>query len=214
LIQGQDLNVQGNKVWDWPGLNYLQFAVRLRKSNLYTVDDTLNRAAIKMLIEAGAATTPALSEAITTLPCQMIALFLEHGADPNTHGFAYGAALLFSAMGTEKELNDIGILLIKKGANVNATNDYGQTPLMFAARNAGTSAQWNDVWRVVRFLLEHGKADYNLSRADGTSFPAIIREIRTEAAEKNISMAPDFYAIVDWLKKHQVDTAPIAHNKQ
>jgi hypothetical protein len=210
LVRGRDLNIQGNKVWDWPGLNYLQFAVRLRNSNLYTVDDTLNLAAIKMLIEAGAATTPALSEAITTLPPQTIALFLEHGANPNTHGYADGAVLLFSAIGTEKELNDIGILLIKNGANINAKNAYNQTPLMFAARNAGTSPLWNDAWRVVRYLLEEAHADYTWTRPDAASFPEVIRDIRKEAAQDNITMAPDFYAVVSWLKKHHVDTDPVA----
>ncbi|MEO6000996.1 MAG: hypothetical protein ABIN89_29385 [Chitinophagaceae bacterium] len=204
LIKGQDLNIQGNRVWDWDGLNYLQFAVRLRSDSKIYVNDKANTACIRILVEHGSATTPALSEAIKHLPPETISLLLNAGADPNTHGYANSSPLLFEAMGTSRQENDIAILLIQKGANVNAWNNYDQTPLMAAAQNAGTSAQWKDIWRVVRYLLEEAHADYASTRPDGINFAMIVQETITKAALEKVTMPPDFMAVVKWLKDHPV----------
>jgi hypothetical protein len=32
-------------------------------------------------------------------------------------------------------------------------------------------------------------------------------KIRADAAEKNVGMTPGFYAVVDWLKQQEIDTA-------
>jgi hypothetical protein len=134
LIKGQDLNIQGIRVWDWDGLNYLQFAIRLRSNTtFFPIDDAANRAAIHILTQNGCATTPALSEAVKYLPPEEVALLLNAGADPNTRGFVNPNPLLFEVIGSSKTANDMAILLLQKGADVNKIHENGFSPVMFAS---------------------------------------------------------------------------------
>jgi hypothetical protein len=200
LIKGQNLNIQGNKVNDWDGLNYLQFAVRLRTSAQLKPDGKNNDQIIRLLVQQGYPTTPALAEAIKYLPPDLIVLLLNAGADPSTQGYANSDPLLFEAIGTEKLQNDIAILLIKRGADVNAKNADKLTSVMFSAQNAGTSSRWNDTWRVIRYMLEESHADYKYTLDDGRNLDAILQTIKTNAEAEKIPMAPDFYSIIEWLK--------------
>ena len=209
LIKGSDLNIQGIRVWDWPGLNYLQFAIRLRSNPVnFPFQDAANNAAIHILLQNGCAATPALAEATKYLSPKMVAELIAAGADPNTTGFAGPDPLLFETIGTSKQENDIAILLVKSGANVNVKNDYGNTPLMATALSAGTSVIWKDAWRLVYYLLQEAHADYAYMAPDGRSFPGIVKNIRAEAVAKQITMSPEFDKVVAWLKQRQVETAP------
>ncbi|MEP7257050.1 MAG: hypothetical protein ABI687_01655 [Flavitalea sp.] len=211
LIKGQDMSVQGTRVNDWDGLNYLQFAIKLRSDSIFSpFNDGMSKAVIRILVENGSPTTPALVDATSYLPQDMVKLLLDAGADPNVYSLYTGDRILFSLMGTSKEKNDIAILLLQHGADVNAKayGNYGMTPIMFSANNARTSESWKDVWRVVRYLLEEKNADYLHVTKDGFSFAEIIRKTREESIEKQITMCPDFMAIVAWLKQHHVDTEP------
>lgn len=209
LVKGKDLNIQGIRVWDWPGLNYLQFAIRLRSNPVnFPFDEAANNVAIHILLQNGCAATPALAEATKYLAPHMVAELMAAGADPNTAGFGKSDPLLFGTIGTSKQENDMAILLVKGGAHVNVKNDYGVTPIMAAALSAGTSIVWKDVWRLVYYFLEEGKADYAYTAPDGRSFPGIIKNIRVEAAAKQITMPPAFDKVVAWLKERQVETAP------
>ena len=203
LIKGQDLNIQGNRVWEWDGLSYLQFAIRLRSSYDSLFNEQANSEIIKVLIEKGSATTPALPEGIKNLPIDLVTILLEAGADPDTHGFVDADPLLFSAIGQTKEENDIAILLIQKGADVNRKNRSELTPLMFAANNASTGESWKDTWRLVRYLLEEAHADYEYTMADGNNFARIVDSISEKAIQEKVTMAPDFIAVTQWLKKRQ-----------
>ena len=207
LIQGQDLNIQGNRVWDWAGLNYLQFAIRLRSNHDSLFNEQANSDAIRLLVANGSATTPALPEAITCLPIELVSLLLDADADPNTHGFVDADPLLFSAIGQTKEENDIAILLIQKGADVNRKNRSELTPLMFAANNASTGESGKDTWRLVRYLLEEVHADYAYTMADGNNFARIIESISQKAVQEKTTMAPDFITITEWLKSHRKNPA-------
>lgn len=209
LIKGQDLNIQGNRVWNWDGLNYLQFAIRLRGNTNFPVNEAANIAAIRLLVSQGSATTPALAEGIKRLPAEMIDVLLDAGADPNTRGFVSTGPLLFEAIGASKEEIDIAFLLIRKGADVNLRNENDQTLLMFAALNAGTSPRWNDTWKLVHHVLEDCNGDYTHTQWDGNNLGRIIRNIRTEAERDSINMSPDFAAVVKWLNIHHVDTTPL-----
>jgi hypothetical protein len=215
LIKGQKLDVKGNSLWNQEGLNYLQFAIRLRSgSDFFPLNDSANLAAIRLLVEQGSPTTPALAEAIKTLSPEMIVLLLDAGADPNTHGYVDNDPLLFEVMGISKQKNDMAILLLQRGADVNAKalNNYGMTPVMSAANNARTSAKWNDAWRMVRYLLEEAHGDYAYATKDGFTLQGIIRKIRTDAAAEKVTMPPDFMAVVKWLKEHGIDTEPEKQN--
>lgn len=211
LIKGQDLNIQGIRVWDWDGLNYLQFAVRLRSNTtFFPVDDAANKAAIHILIENGCATTRALAEAVKYLPPEEIALLLDAGADPNTSGFVSPNPLLFQVIGDSQKQNAIAILLLQRGADVNVKHENGFTPVMFAAFTAGTSDLWSNLWKLVFYMLETSKCDYRYKNKNGMDLQNVIKKIRSEAATQKIVMPADFDAVVDWLDQHDIDTAPEA----
>lgn len=212
LIKGQDLNIQGTRVWDWDGLNYLQFAIRLRSNpGSFPFDDQANRAAIHILVENGCAATPALAEAVRRLPAGDVAKLLDAGADPDTRGFVNPNPLLFEVIGISRKENDMAILLLQKGADVNIKYDNGFTPVMFAAFTAGTTAAWSDVWRLVLYMLDEAKCDCHYVTKTGMSLRNIITKIRADASEKNIAMPKGFDAVVDWLKKNRIDTVPDAN---
>lgn len=209
LVKGKDLNVQGIKVWGWPGLNYLQFAVRIRSNPVsFPFDEAANNAAIRILLQNGCAATPALAEATKYLSPKMVAELIAAGADPNTVGFGSPEPLLFGTIGSSKQENDMAILLVKSGADVNVKNEYGITPIMSAALSAGTSPQWNDTWRLVYYLLQDAQADYAYTLPDGRSFTGIIRNIRAEAATNQMTMSPAFNKVVAWLDQRKVGTSP------
>lgn len=210
LVKGQDLNIQGTRVWDWDGLNYLQFAIRLRSNPIsFPFDEQANTAAIRILIENGSATTPALVEGVKYLPAATLSLLLDAGADPNIKSYYDGEPLLFGTLETSRDQNDKFILLVRKGADVHIKNSHGFTPVMYAADRAGTSEGWRDAWRVVYFLLAEAHADYTYTAKDGNSLQYIIRKIRQEAAANKITMPPDFLSVVEWLQQHHTDTEPM-----
>jgi uncharacterized protein len=80
--------------------------------------------------------------------------FLQRGADPNT-GDYNGSALVY-AMGSGARA--VAEALIMRGAQVNAADDDGRTPLLMAAIQGDGS--------LVRVLLEHG-ATLNAHDEDG-----------------------------------------------
>ena len=196
LIQGKDLNVPGVPVSGGDSLNYLQFAIRLRSNPAPAFQEAANEAIIRLLIGEGSDPTSALPEGIRRLPPDMISLLLDAGADPNTHGFVSSGPLLFEAIGRTKEENDIAILLVQAGAQVNVKNAEGNTPLMNAANNAGTSERWADSWRMVRYLIEEAHADYTCKRPDGVSFSSIIKGIHQKSIEEKVAMPADFDAVM------------------
>jgi hypothetical protein len=210
LIKGQDLNIQGNRVWDWDGLNYLQFAVRMRsKVSEFPAYEVANTASIRILVENGSATTPALGEAISYLPVETISMLLNAGADANVRSNNYPQPILFDAIGATRHEIEIAMLLIQHGADVNAINGDGMTPVMFAANNARTSSHWKEIWPFVHYLLKEAKCDYAVTTYSGDNLRNIIRMIRKNAKDEQIVMVPEFNNVVEWLKQHGIDTEPI-----
>ncbi len=210
LIKGQDLNIQGNRIDGGEGLNYLQFAIRLRSRAIdFPINEEANTAIIRMLVKNGSSTTPALSEAISYLPIEMISMLLNAGANANVRSNIYLHPILFDAIGATKHEIEIAMLLIKHGANVNAKNDEGMTPVMFAANNARTGSHWNEIWPFVNYLLSDAKCDYRIVTPNGNSLQSIMRMIRKDAGNQQIIMDPEFTKAVEWLKQHGIDTEPI-----
>jgi hypothetical protein len=117
---------------------------------------------------------------------------------------------LFDVIGSSKEENDMALLLIRKGAHVDAvgTANYGMTPVMYAANKAQTSGDWKDVWRVVRYMLEEAHCDYQYATAEGVTLGGIIRHIQKDVMATKAPMTEDYRAVVAWLKEHHVDVEP------
>ncbi len=205
LLPGKDLAIRGTKVWEQDGLNYLQFAIRIRSnSNNFPFDDNANLAAIRLLIEHGSPTTPALAEAIRYLPPEAVGWLLKAGADPNT--IAYAEPILFMAMGPTSKENAMAMLLVKYGADVNSLNLEHLTPSMYLARNAQTSANWNNAWALIRFFTEEAGADTQYKNSDGVSLQGIMQDISTVATTGKVSMCDDFRIVLDHLNKTKSST--------
>ena len=155
-----------------------------------------------VLIENGSSTTPALAEACKYLSPEEITLLLNAGADPNCAGFPDLNPLLFQVIGDQR--NDIAILLLQKGANVNALNEVKYTPIMYAVHQAGSSEYWYKIWYLVYYMLEESQADFKYTSPDGTNLAIIINGLRTEVKDKQILMPPDFDLVIKWLEKKKV----------
>lgn len=98
----------------------------------------------------------------------VIRMLTEAGADIN-HKNSYWGTLLMKFVQYENANPDFVKDLINIGANVNAINDDGKTPLMYAARDGSSS--------VVKVLLEAGA---NVNTVDNSRKTALMY-----AAEKN-----------------------------
>ncbi|MEO8962459.1 MAG: hypothetical protein ABI325_11295 [Ginsengibacter sp.] len=93
------MDIQGTRIGDWDGLNYLQFAVYLRLyANNSPHSKEANFAAIRILIENGSPTTPVLAEACTCLKPDELLLFLNAGANQNNPCYIGCFPLLFQVI--------------------------------------------------------------------------------------------------------------------
>ncbi len=201
LIQNQDINIQGTRVWDAEGLNYLEFACRFRPN---AADTAVNTAIISLLVDEGSKTTRALAEGINNLPLSILTMFLDAGADPNTHGFVNQDPLVFSALGSTEREVDAAILLVERGAKINVKNREEVPLIMYAVINSDTD-HWLEAWRFVRFLIEKTDVDCNANRPGYPNFFQTIESFEKTVAEQNISMPEDFLAVAQWAKNHKTD---------
>ena len=89
---------------------------------------------------------PLLSTAVDQPVC-VVATLIEHGADVNSHDETYGNTPLHGVASSwrDPEIFEAALLLLAAGANVNARNNLGNTPL-HVVRNP----------RLIDLLLDHG----------------------------------------------------------
>lgn len=163
------------------GKSALEFALSIGTQHKYLFTLHENLTIIKALLDHGAdvnardenGTTPLMS-AIFIGHVRTIKLLLERGADPRpidkdrpvvvgergTTGVAtiYGSTAMHYAAQSDNSIC-IFQLLLDHGADINARDGYGQTPLSLMASYGQTDA--------VRFLLRHG-AQVNVKDQDGT----------------------------------------------
>jgi hypothetical protein len=112
---------------------------------------------------------------------------IEHGANVNTCACPGGDTPLHSACHSSATTNlDFIELLLKKGADPNAQDHKGMTPLMHTNMFAPGSA---------KFLLEWAATDVNITTSSGVSFLAKVRS--TTALFSQLVAIPDD---PDWVK--------------
>jgi ankyrin repeat protein len=107
----------------------------------------------KTLVEG----STAFMKAATTSDVTLMKILLEHGADPNIRTRNNTTALMaaaglnwvdISSLGTEEASIEAITLLLDRGADINATNDLGETAVHGAAQRGADN--------VIRFLVAHG----------------------------------------------------------
>lgn len=131
------------------------------------INENLPLAVIKLLLDHGADVSVREGEMSALHKCfsgnrlhlDKAELLLQHGADVNQLTGAYPCLSLLHAMSSNPSKLSALKLLIKYGANVNAIDDTGRTPLHEAASTLNIAA--------IRVLLEHGADVHACSHYDG-----------------------------------------------
>lgn len=160
------------------GESRLQLAVR---SHLKTMVQAELAAGVAVDARDETGRTP-LMEALLQSDGELTALLLRRGADPAARDAEENTCLHYASAGGNKGLCR---RMIKLGNAVNAANERGVTPLMFAARGGYAS--------VMHELLLHGKADANAATVSGmtalqfAAFPPLLMSHRQkENADKRL----------------------------
>lgn len=127
---------------------------------------------VRFLLEHGADPNGdyggALAAAIRSGDEELVILFLAHGADPNVVP-PYGAPVYFAAVEQPRML----LVLLDRGAKIDAVDDVGNSALMIALRSKQ--------WAAAEMLLARG-ADPRHRRKDGESVADVLKSIAGEMA--------------------------------
>ena len=130
---------------------------------------------VNLLIENGANVnsaigTPALHLAARNKQTKIALYLLTKGASPKLRsGYSQSTPLHEAAFGDDTELT---LTLLKAGADVNARDEYGNSPLMEAARQRS--------FKVAQILINH-KADPNLKNNSGASAYSLAHSDNSDA---------------------------------
>jgi ankyrin repeat protein len=105
----------------------------------------------------------------------LVAAMLQPGADPNIRNHAGASALTWAVDDVDKVR-----LLVDRGADVNASSDFGRTPLMIAAAQTGSAP-------TVKLLLDRGAkvSSAALTSAAGRGDAAVVRLLLAAGARDN-----------------------------
>jgi hypothetical protein len=120
---------------------------------------------------------------------------IEHGANVNAGACSNGVTPLQSACGSQVTTNlDFIQLLLENGADPNAQEARGLTPLMYTTKMAPGAA---------KFLLEWPTTDVNITTSSGTSFLAYVRGAIEYFADKvaipdNPDRMEDQFVLQQW----------------
>ena len=120
--------------------------------------ETVKSDMARLLVKSGADANNCLEAAVQEKNFHRAVFLVEAGADINRRCLTHGGTLLINAM--EFGLFDIARLLIEIGADTNASDNFGSTPLMIAARQ--------NRLQMAEFLVRNG-ADVNAINIFGES---------------------------------------------
>jgi hypothetical protein len=115
---------------------------------------------------------------------------IEHGANVNAVSSPGGETPLHKACYSINVTNlDFVELLLEEGANPNAQDHLGMTPLMYTLWNAPGAA---------KFLLKWPTTDANITARSGPSFLAKVRETERAARPDNPEQVQDEFQLQQW----------------
>jgi len=151
----------------------------------------------------------ALVTACEKCDVELVDMLLKHGADPNPLSVCCNLSecrLPLSIAVAAKGINhdDIILMLIKSGANVNAVNSEGKTALCIATENAAISYCYQFTnktkFSTVCLLLEHG-ASVNVLMPDGLSMLSFV-VVSAMAVSRRHEYQTYFIELLQLLVKH------------
>ncbi|BCM91328.1 hypothetical protein IAD21_03198 [Abditibacteriota bacterium] len=124
-----------------------------------------------------------LGAAVAAGQLEIARFLLEHGADPNSGG--WNTTPLAQIMGRyDDKWKPLADLLAEKGADVNASDDSGQSLLQRALQNGNDRQKDRVVW-----LLDHGANIYAPSRGGGSALDSAIATSSTDTLKLILAKA-------------------------
>lgn len=116
---------------------------------------------------------------------EMVEVLIDHGA--NVEDYYDTTALIVACQSGGQKATDMANMLIAKGANIDARDIYGSTPLMYAAKSGNTV--------LTKLLLEKG-AEVNAVNNDNETalYIAIYRAYTTDARLEVMKLLLDYGA--------------------
>ncbi len=178
--------------FDKGGLSTLHYALIAHAVSIARriLDNPANKEIIKTTINELVGRDPGVTPLIlATLYCpELIELLIQNGAEPNLHNIDGVSPLLFAA---NKQPVEFIKLLIKYGANLEATNHIGDDALYYAV--AGKNIP------LISYLVQELKFDPNIPNDDEEPTTAF------EYAIQNIT-DPEYHKTIEELLKYGGDT--------
>lgn len=202
LIQGRDLIKESRSAKANGGLDYLDFTIRAKSvSNDKTFNEKANESVIRILVENGCPVHPDMEDIVRNLSPSMISYLIDAGADVNQRSeYNSNTPLLNVISMNQPNQNDVAKLLISKGADANALNKEGFTPVMYAAYISNVYDSRFSTWSLVRYLINDVHVDTRHTNENGYNLKRIVEDVSKEAKEQNVSMPEDFIWLKNWLK--------------
>jgi ankyrin repeat protein len=161
-------------------------ALRIAKLLRSSVFDARSRREILATIRAnpavvnarGAGGTTPLMEAALYADSRLLAAMLDTGGDPNLRNYRGASALMWAVDDLAKTR-----LLLERGADPNASSDFGVTPLTLAAASTNSAA-------VVQALLDRGaEATQAALNAAARANPGALKLLSTRVPDKGEAAA-------------------------
>ena len=162
---------------------------------------------VKMLLQSGIHSSDALNGANSCISPEVLTVLLDFGLNPNGSGVKGRDPLIFDMVGKSEKENAMVLLLLNKGVDIDVKNSKGQTLIMAVAQMAAKFPTQKNNWRLVYQLLNL-RANFTCTAVDESTLGSILRSASIKAAQKNQTMPPDFFIVLQWMKDHHYVDVP------
>lgn len=171
----------------------IEFAVGTASGATYRPEEKIE--CVRLLFDAGAAlpksgeseNDPIHQSVAATGNARLLKLLLEHGADPNAHGFYIKRPVLFEAISSYQDPLGSVRLLLDAGADPNTTYTEDETNTLSALLFAGRYGRWN----ICSLLIERG-ADIRYVAPDGQSMKTVVDAVEDSYTGDGYSNRADY----------------------